>query len=170
MDSSSKVRGFYEEFIRSYMIGPGKLEDGKWDIEEVLDPNMKPMRLYASGIIFPKQLKIEKDESLEAAQSGAVQEEQTKKDGGTTKKQVGRESSTAAQDDFEANRANDFKPSAMGISCVIEPVPGMSVLVSGATYSTVTITTPDGRNAKAFKRTPFEWTFEIGIVPLFWSS
>ena len=81
MDSSSKVRGFYEEFIRSYMIGPGKLEDGKWDIEEVLDPNMKPMRLYASGIIFPKQLKIEKDESLEAAQSGAVQEEQTKKDG-----------------------------------------------------------------------------------------
>jgi len=161
MDSSSKVRGFYEEFIRSYMIGPGKLEDGKWDVEEVLDPNMKPMRLYASGIIFPKQLKIEKDESLEAAQSGAVLEEQTKKDGGTTKKQVGRESSTAAQDDFEANRANDFKPSAMGISCVIAPAPGMSVHVSGATYSSVTITNPDGRSAKSFKRTPFEWSFEI---------
>jgi hypothetical protein len=160
MNSSSKVRDFYEEFIRSYMIGPGKLEDGKWDVEEVLDPNMKPMRLYAAGIIFPKQLKIEKDESLEAAQSGAVQEEQTR-NGGTTKKQVGRESSTAAQDDFEANRANDFKPSAVGISCVIEPTPGMKVLVSGATYSTVTITTPDGKNAKSFKRTPFDWTLEL---------
>lgn len=164
MNSSSKVRDFYEEFIRSYMIGPGKLEDGKWDVEEVLDPNMKPMRLYASGIIFPKQLKIEKDENLDAAQSGAVQEEQTKKDVGTTKKQVGRESSTAAQDDFEANRANDFKPSAVGISCVIEPTPGMKVLVSGATYTTVTITTADGKNAKSFKRTPFDWPFELSAA------
>lgn len=143
------------------MIGPGKLEDGQWDVEEVLDPNMKPMRLYASGIIFPKLLKIEKDESLEAAQSGAVQEEQTSKDGVIAKKNVGRESSTAAQDDFEANRANDFKPSAMGISCVIDPTVGMRILVAGATYSSVTITTKDGKNAKSFKRTPFDWQFEI---------
>ena len=161
MNSSSKVRDFYEQFIRSYMIGPGRLADGKWDTEEVLDPNMKPMRLYASGIIFPKQLKMEKDGNLDAAQSGAVQDGTTVKDRLICNKKVGRESSAAAQDDFEANRANDFKPSAMGISCVIEPTAGMTIRVAGATYGLVTITNPNGENVRSFKRTPFQWPFEI---------
>lgn len=161
MNSSSKVRDFYEEFIRSYMIGPGKLPDGKWDEEEILDPNMKPMRLYASGIVFPQKLKLETDTNLEAAQSGAVQDEANRREDTVTKKQIGRDSSVADQDDFEANRANDFKPSALGISCVIVPTPGITINVKGATYSHITVQAAEGKKTASFQRSPFTWSFRL---------
>lgn len=160
MNSSSKVREFYEEFIQSYMIGPGKTTDGKWDLEELLNSNMQPMRLYASGIVFPQKLKIENDADLEAAQTGG-EKNATSGDELVTKKRVGRESSSVAQDDFEANRANDFKPSALGISCIIEPESGFKIQIKGATYSKVINKGHDGQQIVRYKRKPFISTFEV---------
>ena len=161
MNSSSKVRDFYEEFIRAYLIGPGKTSDGKLDTEEVLDPNMKPMRLYASGIIFPKKLKTENDSNIDAAQVGGIDEDLVKKEDTLIKKQHGRESSTDPQDDFEANRANDFKPSAMGISCIVEPRAGIIIQISGATYSQIVVNDSEGKKTTSYKRNPFVWSLEI---------
>jgi hypothetical protein len=161
MNSSSKVREFYEEFIRSYMIGPGKTTDGKWDLEELLNSNMKPMRVYASGIVFPQKLKIESDANLEAANTGGEKSAIDDNQDVINKKRFGRESSSAQQDDFEANRANDYKPSALGISCIIEPIPGIIIQIKGATYSKIITKNPDGDEIAQYKRKPFNLCFEI---------
>jgi len=138
------------------MVGPRMNSDGTPDELESLRPGMQPMRLYASGIVFPRQLSASDEDDKEAAQRGADEAAQGEKAQPIIKTKKGRESSTSIQDDFEANRANDFKPSALGISCMIIPNPGIIIAVKGATYSRITPKPAEGKGARQYVRKPFK--------------
>lgn len=153
MNNSAAVRTFYEGFIKSYMFGPGRTQDGLPSENEILPKGSVPHRQYACGILFPKEVEHQEGETEVAGSEGGTPLAGQEGADGTEVKKFGKDSQQDLSEEFPANRANEHFPSAVGLSCITDKALGIKITVSGATYQ---------RNTdKLFQRIPFEETVII---------
>lgn len=148
MKNSAEVRSFYEGFIKSYMYGPSRNTDGSPNENELLPKGSIPHRQYACGILFPREIEQLENNFDSEGSEGGTQIGKNESINTNEFKKIGRNSKFETIDDFQANRANDFFPSAVGISCITDSPLGIKITVKGATYHK----TKD----KQFLRTPFQ--------------
>ena len=144
MDNMS-VRNGVIRFLHDELVGPRPgLPLVQLDGEEVLAPQDPPRLRYGAGILFPsKQLLEQQEDDSDAAETEPTDEESGGggADGieatGETDENADQRGDTQSETDRELNRANEFLPSALGIT-VLMRLPGrIRVDVSAAQYSKV---------------------------------
>lgn len=141
--SAVAVRRFIVDFLRRELIGPDPgLPAVQLNREEILRPQDPPRLRYGAGVLFPAAanvaLQAEADEEDLAPDAAGSPEEDGVVRGGAGDVSAGGVGAVAAEagaeTDYEVNRANDFLPSAMGLSALIE-MPGiLRVKVTAGRY------------------------------------
>lgn len=134
--------------LRTELIGPA-------DAEEVLTQD-RPLTRYGAGILFP--IKLETQQSFEDDSSPDQDGETEVKTAGSDGKGIGRlkpipDDDGSAIVDAEINRANEFMPSAMGLTVFADVSVSLEIRFDYATYQRVKIT-ENGKASERWKRVP----------------
>jgi hypothetical protein len=121
MNGPAQVRADIVDFLRREIVGPDPRPEHKDlnDGEEILRPQDPPRLRYSAGVLFPGRSRVEHAESAaseeaEAAENGPAEgdePEDVTPSGGASEADEGTE--------HEVNRANDFLPSAMGLTVLV---------------------------------------------------
>lgn len=150
--------------LRAELIGP---ED---DAAERLDRFDSPRIRYGAGILFPKASPVpfqEDDNQGQAPAPDAAEESSSSDIGGADDAGSGLE--PTADHDEEVNRANDYLPSAMGITVRADLSHGLKIHVRSAHYQRVRTSpspgTPDqpaaGEPMTEWQRIPIQEVVEL---------
>ena len=143
-----------------------KAARGSWHcsstLQEILTET-EPRKRYGVGVLFPR------DHTVATAQSGqelsgvvGLPQDDTERKDESFAIELGDESRSDGDYDFELSGANSFQPSAMGVSfqVAIEEGARIQVSVSGAVYERVPVRI-DGRLNNWHVRRPFEAIGEL---------
>lgn len=133
----SNARQHIVNYIKEELIGPStSLTLGKYEEGYDIPMEETPKTRYGAGILFPQKSSYEsQDESDEPAfeeeeLSGGL-ESFSSLEGDLEAKEI---SEKKPENDYEVTLANQFLPSAMGFSCLLEPKDDLFIHVSGAYY------------------------------------
>jgi len=136
MNEGTRVRSEIVEFLRRELIGPDpRPEHTQWnDGEEILRPQDPPRLRYSAGILFPKEARIQDsegatDEEVAPAETGPVEGDEPEN---VTPGGGGADAEDSAE--HEVNRANDFLPSAMGLTALVRLPRRLRISVRAARY------------------------------------
>ena len=138
MTGTIETRDFILEFLRRELVGPSPLpnqvqENG----EEILRPQDPPKQRYGAGILFPQKSAVSSHE-INAEDEQAESEADSPEPAGIVENSSDDGSEElgerASETDQEVNLANQFLPSAMGLSALVEITDGIQIEVSAATY------------------------------------
>ncbi|MFC1578973.1 helicase-related protein [Pseudomonadota bacterium] len=144
----TELREDIVEFLRTELVGPRPgLPFVQLNGEEVLPPDDPPRLRYGVGILFPTQLTIDLQEDDEAApeleeigddlsgngDGSAAVESFTGSPAGSDPVD------TQTENDLELNRANEFLPSAMGLTCLVSSESDLIVSVETAQYERIKV-------------------------------
>jgi hypothetical protein len=131
-----QVRAGLLDFLRRELIGPDpRVEHCGFNAgEEILRPQDPPRLRYSAGVLFPERARIAEAETAskeeaEAAESGPPEGEGPED---LTEDGVGADAETNTEQ--EVNRANDFLPSAMGLTALVRMSGGLKVFVRAGRY------------------------------------
>ncbi len=138
MSETLEARDYILDFLRRELVGPSPLppqvqENG----EEILRPQDPPRQRYGAGVLFPTRSQVSShdeaasdEEDIPGADSPDPSEilESPVDTGART------ESDRAPETDQEINLANQYLPSAMGLSALVELPERLQVEVTAATY------------------------------------
>ncbi|UPJ27799.1 helicase-related protein [Bradyrhizobium sp. CW1] len=122
--------------------------------EEVLAPQDPPRLRYGAGILFPSARPLDdQEDDLEAVEAGSVVDEG---DAASAPEGVTGETDTRADErgdgqtetDRELNRANEFLPSALGLTALIDLPANLEILIKAARYDKVVFPEEGYRNRK----------------------
>lgn len=137
MKDMTEYRDFRAALLKSMskeILGPA-IDDAEEDQEEILDDS--PLQLYGAGILFPQRVKQElMDDTAENQNSSysfndRIQDEldsTTSENKGTARAQE------CARDDEPLNLANQYCPSALGITFKVKKASQLNAIVSFGTY------------------------------------
>ncbi len=139
MTNPSTVRSQIVEFLRRELIGPdprpehASVNGG----DEVLRPQDPPRLRYSAGILFPGRARVADQEvasaaETESAETGPPEGEElpeTSTNGG------GADSENVPE--YEVNRANQYLPSAMGLTALVRLPAKLVVTVRAAQYERI---------------------------------
>jgi hypothetical protein len=143
------VRRFILEFLRRELVGPAPglpavqsgVGGGSYRGEEILRPQDSPRLRYGAGILFPQRTTTTTQDAVDAGGMEAAQTtEQALADLLTNATQDPGSSSVAgarseADTEQEVNRANEYLPSAIGLTALVKiPTSGLRVRVRAARY------------------------------------
>lgn len=139
MSETLEARDFILEFLRKELVGPSPLPpDVQANGEEILRPQDPPRQRYGAGVLFPSESQVSShdetatDEDEDAADAGSPEP------GGMLENHAdideGGGSDSTPETDQEINLANQYLPSAMGLSTVVELPEQLQVEVAAATY------------------------------------
>jgi hypothetical protein len=145
INDTVELRDYITDFIKRELIGP---DPGSQDVqpnngEEILRPQDPPRLRYSAGVLFPVQASVDlredaNEEEVEVALPVDQDEEETNgSDSIENYGQAGagaRRGEEALDADQEVNRANEFLPSAMGMSALVDVPEILRVEVSAAQY------------------------------------
>lgn len=138
--SSEEVREYITDFLRRELIGPDPgLPAVQLNREEILRPQDPPRLRYSSGVLFPlssgvtAQDDAEKDE-VEAASVVDFSTEEMEGVEEVTGMEPGDPHSEAVETDQGINLANEYLPSAMGLSALVEIPQQLRVRIAAARY------------------------------------
>jgi hypothetical protein len=158
MTQALEVRSEIVEFLRRELIGPdprpefAHLNGG----EEILRPQDPPRLRYSAGVLFPGRAPVEQsdaasDDEIRVADTGPA--EGNEPEDVTPDRAAGEPDMTT---EHEVNRANDFLPSAMGVTALVHMPLRLKITVSGARYER---RTQDGvgKPDKEGKSQPHHW-------------
>lgn len=136
MGDSKRVRKEIFEFLRRELVGPdprpehANLNNG----DEVLRPQDPPRLRYSAGVLFPDRSHVEDQddagsEEVDEAESGPPENDEPEDvtPGGT-----GGEPDEDTE--HEVNRANEFLPSAMGLTALVHLPDKIKVTIQAARY------------------------------------
>jgi hypothetical protein len=134
--SSTQVRSNIVDFLRRELVGPDPRPEHK-DLnggEEILRPQDPPRLRYSAGVLFPGGSRIEQAESVapeevETADTGPAEgdePEDVTPGGGFSEADESTE--------HEVNRANEFLPSAMGLTALVRLPRRLSVTIRAGRY------------------------------------
>ena len=132
----SQVRTDIVGFLRRELIGPDprpehqQLNDG----DEVLRPQDPPRLRYSAGVLFPGGAHVGDQDNaacdeVEAADTGPAEGDEP--EDATSGSGAGDSDNTT---EHEVNRANEFLPSAMGLTALVHLPKRLKVTVRGARY------------------------------------
>lgn len=126
------VRTDIVEFLKRELVGPdpdrqlSKFNNG----EEVLRPQDPPRMRYSSGVIFPSKAIIASNEYLEDNEISTEEPDNL-----SDQSDLPTTGAVEAEDvEQEINRANEYLPSAMGITAFLQLPSNLAVYIEGATY------------------------------------
>jgi hypothetical protein len=175
---SSDVRGDIVEFLRRELIGPDPgFPAQQLNGEEILRPQDPPRLRYSAGVLFPRKAALDVAESATEAE---VDSEKSDGRDGDELDDVDTKLSDPRADDRgegeipteqEINRANEYLPSAMGISALVR-IPGMlRVVIRCGRYERCRVPglgrpDKDGRWQDHWFRRPIEATVDINCAAL----
>lgn len=140
--SYSEVREHIVDFLRQELVGPDPGHPfTQLNGEEVLRPQDPPRVRYGAGMLFPRQVLVASQEAVGVEEIGPAVRDETEGVGGThavvdraaDSSPVGRPDEVP-ETEQEINRANDYLPSAMGISVLADVSGGLIVRISTARY------------------------------------
>lgn len=142
MNTNSQIRPAIVDFLRRELIGPDPrpehLNDNGGD--EILRPQDPPRMRYSAGILFPRGIHtVEQDnvstEATDVADNGPAEGDEPEDitPGGSS-------NDTDDSTEYEVNRANEFLPSAMGLSALVRMPKSLKVTVQAARYEKKIVT------------------------------
>ena len=170
---SAGVRNEIVEFLRRELIGPDPgLPAQQLNREEILRPQDPPRLRYSAGVLFPRKAAVAVAESAtedEAnMETSAVSEadELENEDTGVGDPRADARGEGEIPTDQEVNRANEYLPSAMGISALLRLPDSLKICINAAAYTRESIPglgRPDreGRWQDYWLRHSIECTLEI---------
>jgi hypothetical protein len=167
MNQPSGVRSMIVEFLRRELIGPDprpehELLNGG---DEILRPQDPPRLRYSAGVLFPGGARVEESETAtreeaEAGESGPPEGEVPED---VTPGGAGGDADTTTE--LEVNRANDYLPSAMGLTALVRLPRRLRIVARGGRYerkSEAGLGKPD----KDGKWQPHHWRSAVEPPPL----
>lgn len=158
MNGAANIRDGVVHFLQRELIGPdprpeqAHLNGG----EEILRPQDPPRLRYSAGVLFPTKVSVEQAESAtreetEDAESGPAEGDEP---ADLTPGGGGGEADTTV--DHEVNRANEFLPSAMGLTALVHLPKQFRVTVRAGRYEK-SIQEDVGRQDKEGRWQPHWW-------------
>jgi hypothetical protein len=170
---SAAVRSEIVDFLRRELVGPDPgLPAQQLNREEILRPQDPPRLRYSAGVLFPRKAAVAVAETATEAEAdldgGAVSEgdELENEDTGLGDPRADARGEGEVPTDQEVNRANEYLPSAMGISALLRLPDRLKILVAAAAYTRESIPglgrpDKDGRWQDHWLRRPLECTLDI---------
>lgn len=136
MSNPTEVRSQILEFVRRELIGPDPNPEHREfnEGEEILRPQDPPRLRYSSGVLFPGGVKVEDADDVAAEE---IESSETGPPEGDEPEELSPGTSPAEADEtieHEINRANDFLPSAMGITALVRIPDQLRVTIKGGRY------------------------------------
>ena len=167
MNETLAARDFILDFLRRELVGPSPLPpDVQANGEEILRPQDPPRQRYGAGVLFPSRSQVpshdeaaadEEDTSdADSPEPAGILENPVDTDAGG-----GRDSTPAT--DQELNLANQYLPSAMGLSALVELPDRLQIEIAAATYRQDDARKSEGGRAgrKPWLRQPINQTIEF---------
>jgi hypothetical protein len=175
---SASVRSEIVDFLRRELIGPDPgLPAQQLNREEILRPQDPPRLRYSAGVLFPRKVSVAVAESASEAEaelddSDLSEADELKNDDtglGDPRADARGEGETPT--DQEVNRANEYLPSAMGISALVRVPDCLTISIAAAVYIRERIpglgrTDVNGKWQEHWLRRPIESTFQIDCAEL----
>jgi hypothetical protein len=144
---SAEVRDEIVDFLRRELIGPDPgFPAQQLDGEEILRPQDPPRLRYSAGVLFPRKAEVAVAETATEAEveseSSAVSEGEDleNEDNGRGDPRADERGEGEITTDQEVNRANEYLPSAMGISALLQLPERLLVRVKCGHYERVKVT------------------------------
>ena len=168
MSNTAKVRSDIVGFLRRELIGPdprpehAHLNSG----EEILRPQDPPRLRYSAGVLFPGTARVELQDNaasdeVESAESGPPEGEDELED--VTPNGAASEADDPTE--HEVNRANEFLPSAMGLTALVRLPRRLKVTARAGRYERNA--QPDlGKQDKEGKWQPHHWRKAVAPEPV----
>lgn len=171
---TTTVRSDLIEFLRKDLIGPAR-----GDSEELDDP---PKIRYVAGVLFPQETESDESGSISGVDSDTEEdsgaplddesEPQRPESASVHSDEEQRGEASAEEDDYDqtVTLANSYRPSAMGLSFLVEGrIPELHVRVRAAVYETrLTRVAEDEHERRIWKRVALD--IPLHVVPLQGSS
>ena len=160
-------------FLRRELIGPDPgVPAQQLNKEEILRPQDPPRLRYSAGVLFPRTAAVDIAETATEAEtdtngsavSGA--DELENEDTGLSDPRADARGEGEVPTDQEVNRANEYLPSAMGISALLRLPDNLNARVTAASYTRERIPglgrpDRDGNWQDHWLRRPLECTLDI---------
>lgn len=170
---SAGARSEIVDFLRRELVGPDPgLPAQQLNREEILRPKDPPRLRYSAGVLFPRKAAVALAETATEAEtdmeSSAVSdaEKLENDDTGVGDHRADARGEGEVPTDQEVNRANEYLPSAMGISALLRLPDSLTIRVRAAAYVREPIPflgrpDQDGKWQDHWLRRPIECTFDI---------
>ena len=170
---SAEVRSDIVDFLRRELIGPDPgFPAQQINREEILRPQDPPRLRYSAGVLFPRKAAVSIAETATEAEvesgSSAVPEgdELENEDTGIGDPRADARGEGEVPTDQEVNRANEYLPSAMGISALLRLPEKLRVNIACAHYERASVPglgrpDKDGKWQDHWFRRPIDAAVEI---------
>jgi hypothetical protein len=158
MNGATTVRDEVVDFLRRELIGPDPRPDQAHlnGGNEILRPQDPPRLRYSAGVLFPvRRASVEQAESATREETDLAESGPAEGDGPEDPTPVGA-GEIDATDELEVNRANEFLPSAMGLTALVRLPKQLRVKISGARYEKI-VHEDVGRKDKEGRWQPHWW-------------
>jgi hypothetical protein len=170
---SEGVRSEIVDFLRRELIGPDPgLPAQQLNREEILRPQDPPRLRYSAGVLFPRKAAMAVAETATEAEADlntngtSEGEDLENPDIGLGDPRADARGEGEIPSDQEVNRANEYLPSAMGISALLRLPGKLTARVTAAAYVHESIPglglpDKDGNWQQHWLRHPVEYTLEV---------
>ena len=155
----STFREAIVEDLESKLFGPTEPSDKS-------KLNVDPLQQFGTGVLFPQKLPVsdidalsEQDAPEAADLTDAIDAEMD-----TSNVKALETDSNVSEIIEPLNLANEFSPSAAGISFRVRSGMAIRIIVTGATYSSSQETNEEGRSRRVWNREPFFGCFELSVT------
>src|SRR5580704_584971 len=139
---SGGVRSEIVDFLRRELIGPDPgLPAQQLNREEILRPQDPPRLRYSAGVLFPRKAAVAVAETATEAEtdmensSVSEADELENEDTGVGDPRADARGEGEVPTDQEVNRANEYLPSAMGISALLRLPERLTIRITAAAYT-----------------------------------
>lgn len=136
MNEAVRVRAEIVELLRRELIGPDPqpehtaLNNG----EEILRPQDPPRLRYSAGVLFPDRAPLAEAEEAHTGETESADSGPAEGDEPVDVSPQGAAADTDDEAEHEVNRANEFLPSAMGITALLRLPRQLKVTVRAGRY------------------------------------
>ena len=140
MSDTIAARDFILDFLREELIGPSPRPlDVQENGEEILRPQDPPRQRYGAGVLFPVRAYVSTHEQTGEDEAN-IGEADSPEPAGVLDNSASSHSEstfvdTTPETEQELNLANQYLPSAMGISALVEVPDVLRVDINAATYA-----------------------------------
>lgn len=176
---STEVRAEIVDFLRREIVGPDPgFPAQQLNGQEILRPQDPPRLRYSAGVLFPRKAALDLAETgteaeVESESNGVPEGDELEDAEGTlTDVRSDERGEGESPTEQEINRANEYLPSAMGISALLKMPDSLQITVRCARYEKTRVpglgrTDKDGRWQDHWFRIPIETTLRVDCSPFF---
>lgn len=136
MNDSAKLRREIVDFLRRELVGPDPgFPAVQINREEILRPQDPPRLRYSAGVLFPMKAQMQQTEMATEEEVNAA--ENAPAEGDEPEEVTPAEGARGEAEEFpeqEVNRANEYLPSAMGLSALVLLPKHFKVKISAGRY------------------------------------